>query len=107
MVRHYLYKWWVETAFGIVLVIGLIISLLAPSATISYIMIFFVGMTVGRIWYIGKRQIKAPSVLVIIGFIIGYVVGSRLGYGNWKVILIMFLIGTFLSYWIHNEGYLK
>jgi len=102
-----LYKWWVEAAFTIVLFLGIVISLLAPSATISYVMIFLTGMMVGRAWYQGKRQIKAPTVLVIIGFIIGYMIGARLGYGSWKVVLMMFLVGTFLSYWLHDEGYIK
>lgn len=100
-----LYEYWVETLFVSVLITGFIISLVAPSAAISYIMIFFCGMMVGKMWHQGKRQIKAPTVLVIVGFVIGYILGVR--YGSWKVVLVMFFIGTYLSYWLHNEGYLK
>jgi len=93
---------WGEVLFLSLLVIGFILSIAAPSAVISYIMIFVVGLMSGRLVYERKKKLIFPYVLIIIGFIIGYIIGAF--YGNKMTILTLYLIGIWIGYQIYNKG---
>ncbi|GAF86208.1 unnamed protein product, partial [marine sediment metagenome] len=87
--------------FFILLVIGFLLSLAAPSAVLSYLMIFACGMMGGRIWYEQRDNFKFPFFLIIIGFLIGYLIGTR--YANLVVLIAFFVIGGILSYYLHKK----
>ncbi len=59
----------------------------------------------GRFIYSRKKSMAFPYVLIIIGFLIGYLIGSR--YGNWLVIAVLFVLGSILSYYLHEQGFIK
>ncbi len=99
------FKNWAEIIAFILLIIGFLLSLAAPSAVLSYLIIFLGGMMAGRFVYYKKRRMVFPYVLITIGFFIGYLIGSR--YGNWLVITILFVLGSILSYYLHEQGYIK
>jgi hypothetical protein len=99
------FKNWVEICFLILLVMGFVLSLFAPSAVLSYMMIFLVGMYAGRLVYYRKKSMVFPYVMVMVGFLIGYLIGAR--YGNWLVIAVLFVLGSIFSYYLHSEGYIK
>jgi len=96
---------WAETFFFILMVIGVIIALSAPSAMISYIVIFVSGMFAGRIIYFRQHTLKSGYYIIIIGFLVGYLIGSY--YGSRKVIIILFAIGAILSYYLYEKKVLK
>ncbi|MBW2975559.1 hypothetical protein KY366_07600 [Candidatus Woesearchaeota archaeon] len=96
---------WVEVSFFIILIIGFVLSLFAPSAVLRYLMIFFAGMMGGRIIYFRKVSMAFPYVLILIGFLIGFLIGSR--YGDWLVTTILFILGSILSYYLHEQGFIK
>ena len=96
------FEHWAEFFFFCLLVIGFLLSLAAPSAVLSYLMIFVCGMMAGRLMYERKKKLQFPYFLIIVGFVIGYVLGAF--YGNKMVILTLFIIGTFLSYYLHDKG---
>ena len=96
---------WVEIFAFVLLIIGFIFSLAAPSAVLSYIIIFAVGLIGGRLIYLVKGDMAFPYLFVLVGFLIGYLVGSR--YGSWLVTGILFVLGSILSYYLHEEGYMK
>lgn len=100
-----LYKNWVEVLFIIFLVIGFAISITAPSAAVNYFVIFIFGLMSGRLWYKGRKNIKLPTIIVIIGLVLGYILGSIKG--DNKVIIILFIVGNILSYYLHSEGLIK
>ena len=60
---------WAEILFLALLIIGFIFSLFAPSAILSYLIIFVIGMMAGRWVYFRKKSMVFPYVLVIIGFL--------------------------------------
>lgn len=101
------FKNWVEIFFFIVMVIGLIVSLWATSfsAVISYIVVFLSGMIGGRLLYGRKHKLTFPYYIIIIGFLIGYVIGTY--YGSRKVVIILFVLGVLLSYHLHKKGYIR
>ena len=93
---------WVEFFFFVLLVIGFMLSLLAPSAFLSYIIIFIFGGMAGRVIYGRKGKLHFPFYLIIIGFLIGYIIGAY--YGNKIVILTLFVVGGIISYYLHDKG---
>jgi len=101
----YFFRNWAEVIFFILLIVGFLFSLAAPSAVLSYLIIFLAGMTGGRLIYTRKKSMVFPYVLIIIGFLIGYLIGSR--YGDWLVITILFVLGSILSYYLHEQGWIK
>ncbi len=101
MAGNIIYESWVELLFFIVLVIGFFLSLTAPSAVLSYLMIFACGMMGGRILYEQRDNFRFPFFLIIVGFLIGYLIGTR--YGNWVVLVVFFVIGGIASYYLHKK----
>lgn len=100
-----LFRNWVEFLFVVVLIIGFGISISLESLGVTYFVIFLCGMVVGRMWYQGKKAIKLPTMLVIVGFVVGYIFGTR--YGGWKGILFFFVLGALIAYYIYEKKYLK
>jgi len=98
-------KSWAEFFFIVVLVIGFLISVRMGSAVMSYFTITLCGMMAGRIAYEQKNKIKMPYYIIMIGFLIGYLLGSF--YGHTIVIVILFLLGAILSYNLHDKHIIK
>ena len=103
----FFFKSWVEFFFFVVMVVGLIVALLAPSAFISYLVVFLSGMIGGRLWYERKKKIAFPYYIILIGFLIGYLMGTYVGYGNTAVVIILFVLGILFSYHLCNKGYIR
>jgi len=101
----YFFRNWVEVIAFILLVIGFLFSLAAPSAVLSYIIIFAAGMMGGRLVYSRRKSMVFPYILILIGFLIGYLIGSR--YGDWLVTTVLFVLGSILSYYLHEQGFIK
>ena len=102
---EFFFKNWAEFFFFVLMVIGFIISMIAPSAVISYIVIFLSGMIGGRLLYHRRKKLTFPYYLIIIGFLIGYVIGTY--YGSRKVVIILFILGVLFSYHLHKKGYIR
>ncbi|MBD3310624.1 hypothetical protein GF351_05385 [Candidatus Woesearchaeota archaeon] len=96
---------WAELLAFCLLIIGFIFSASAGSAVISYIVIFLCGMAAGRLWYRQKNNLKFPWFLALMGFLLGYVIGSF--YGSKRVIILLFIIGAILSYYLHAKEIIK
>jgi hypothetical protein len=101
----FLFRSWAEFFFFVVMVVGFIIALWAPSAFVSYIVVFLSGMIGGRLLYDRKRKLTIPYYIILAGFLIGYVIGTY--YGSRKVIIILFVLGVLLGYHLYNKGYLR
>ena len=102
---EFFFRNWAELFFFVLMITGFIIALFAPSAVISYIIIFLSGMIGGRLLYDRKQKLTLPYYIILIGFIIGYVIGTY--YGSRKVVIILFILGILLSYHLHNKGYIR
>lgn len=98
--RHYMEFW-----FLVLIVAGLLLALLVPSAAISYLFVFFSGVFAGRLIFERKSKIILPYFVIIAGFMLGYLIGIR--YGNWIVALVSFLIGAVFSYNLFDRRILK
>lgn len=100
-----LYKNWMEFFFFVVMVLGLVFALNAPSAVISYSIAFVSGIFAGRLIYERRQSIQFPYIVIMAGFAIGYVIGVY--YGNRWYVMALFVAGTILSYKIYDKKILK
>ncbi len=96
---------WAEVFFFILLVLGFLIALAAPSAVISYIVIFISGLIAGRLMYDRKDKGVFPYFLIIIGFFIGYLLGAYRG--EREVMSVLFILGALIGYYIYDKGILR
>jgi len=104
MAIKYMYDWG-ELFFFFLLIVGFLLSLLTPSAVLSYALIFCLGMMGGRLIFERKERLQFPYYLMLIGLLIGYLLGAY--YGNRNIMLILFIIGAFLSYYLHDSGVIR
>lgn len=104
---EFFFKSWAELFFFAVMIMGFIVSLWATSfsAVISYIVIFLSGMIGGKLLYERRKKITFPYYIIIIGFLIGYVIGTY--YGSRNVVIILFVLGLLFSYHLHKKGYIR
>jgi uncharacterized membrane protein YeaQ/YmgE (transglycosylase-associated protein family) len=99
------FKNWAEVFFFSLLVLGFLIALAAPSAVISYIVIFISGLIAGRLMYDRKDKGVFPYFLIIIGFFIGYLLGAYRG--EREVMSVLFVLGALISYYAYDKGILR
>lgn len=99
------YKNWAEVLFFILLVIGFLVALFAPSAVVSYIVIFISGLIAGRLIYDRKGKGMFPYFLIIIGFFIGYLLGAYRG--EREIMSVLFVLGALIGYYIYDKGILR
>ena len=99
------FKNWVEFFFFVLMLVGVMVALLAPSAFISYVMIFLSGMLAGRLIYQRKNKIKLSYYIIIWGFLIGYLIGVY--YGSRWISIALFVLGYITSYKLYDKKILK
>ena len=105
MLMFQYYKNWMEFWFLVLMAIGVVIALSAPSAAISYIIMFLSGMLAGRLLYERKDKMQFPYLMIIIGFVIGYLIGVY--YGSRRVSIVLFILVMILSYKLYDNKILK
>lgn len=96
-------KWeeqWVEVLALFFLFLGLAVSVLLRNTYFSYLTVFLAGFLGGRLYYLKHyKEPILPFVLIIIGFLFGYLVGSL--WINRIAVLIFFVLGFVISYYLH------
>lgn len=98
---------WAEAIFVILILVGFFLALLLHSGILSYAVIIMGGFLAGRFFY--KRRIAQPIfpfILIIIGFLIGFMLGGSL-WANPFAVIILFIAATIGSYILHQKGYLE
>jgi uncharacterized membrane protein len=98
---------WVDYVLLIMLIVGFVFSVSLGSAFMSYIVIFLCGIFIGRVLYINRKALPFKYYLISFVFLIGYLFGTNFSFGNRTVIVIIFILSTMLSYYIHDKKYIK
>ncbi|TKJ17470.1 hypothetical protein CEE44_02965 [Candidatus Woesearchaeota archaeon B3_Woes] len=96
---------WPEVLAFVLLVIGFFSALGSGSAVIAYTLVLLAGLMGGRIWFRVKKGFKTPWVIILTGFLIGFMLGSR--YGSNKIILLFYVFGIAISYYLHDREIIK
>ena len=99
------YKNWMEFFFFVLVAIGLLVAFFAPSAAISYLLVFLSGFFAGRLFYEKKHREVMPYLIIIMGFLIGYLIGMK--YGDRIAVIVVFLAGAMASYKLYDKKILK
>ena len=105
MTEYFFSKNWAEILFFIVMVLGAVIGLSAPSAFISYIIVTVCGLYAGRMIFKTKNILMFPFILASVGFLIGFVL--VLYYGNRIAAVSLFLLGMVAGYKIYQKKLLR
>ena len=96
---------WAEYGFIIIILLGFALAISMRNPWLVYAVIFCAGMMSGR--FIFERQGKQPLfpyLMILFGFLVGYLLGS-FAYNKFAIVFL-FVLGSVLSYYIHKEGYL-
>ena len=95
---------WVEITFIILIVAGFILAALIDSPIITYAVAFICGLIFGKLIYHKKEDTMFPYIMLAIGFIIGYLIGTRTG--SHLAVAAAFVLGNVLCYKIHEQGWI-
>lgn len=91
---------WAEIFVLAFVAIGFIFSIMLRNPSLSYLTVFLGGFIAARGYYLKKnKEPILPFVLMITGFLVGYLIG-----GIWVskiLILIFFALGVGTSYYLH------
>lgn len=98
-------KNWMEFFFLALMIVGILIALASPSLYISYFIALLSGMFAGRLIYERKNKMQFPYIIIIAGFVIGYLIGIY--YGSGRIAIALFVIGAILSYKLYDKKILK
>ncbi len=91
---------WVEVLAAAIMVLALVVSLLLRNVLFGYVTIVLAGLIAGRIYYIKRfSQPILPSILIIVGFLLGYLIGGF--WGSRFGILLFFGAAFGISYYLH------
>lgn len=100
--EHIWYEHWAEALSVFFLVIGLVLAVGLRDPLFSYLTIFLSGALAGHIFYQKRcKEPILPFILIIIGFLVGYLLGSF--WTNRMYSLLLFGIGFTLSYYLHQK----
>jgi 4-hydroxybenzoate polyprenyltransferase len=96
---------WVESLALLFVVIGFFISVVLRSSFLSYASVLLAGFVAGRIYYIKKKTEPIfPFILIILGFLLGYLMGGF--WVNHFLLIISFALGFGISYYLHIKNIL-
>ncbi len=94
---------WAEVITVFFLVLGFVLAILLQNATLTLISVFISGSLAGRIYYLRRfSEPIFPFILIIAGFLVGYLLGSFWASRVW--VLIFFALSFGLSYYLHLKG---
>ena len=91
---------WAEIIALSFIVLGFFTSILMKNPLFSYLVISLAGFLAGRNYYVKhQKEPILPFVLMIVGFLFGYVIASF--WVNRGLVLIFFAIAFGTSYYLH------
>ena len=96
----YIQEAWAETLALVFVLIGFLVSLFLTNVFMVYLVVILAGFLAGRVFYIKRfKEPIFPFILMIIGFLFGYVLGSFEASRFW--ITLFFAAAFTVSYYLH------
>ena len=94
---------WAEVLTILFLALGFVIAVLLQSALFTFLSVIIAGFLGARVYYMKRfSEPIFPFVLIIIGFLVGYLLGSFWASRLW--VLVFFALSFALSYYLHLKG---
>ena len=75
------------------------------SKVMVYLTIFLAGMIIGRVFYKMDKVHRFRWGLISLAFLIGFIIAPH--YGSRLMLVILYAVGAYASYYIHDKGYIK
>lgn len=95
-------EYWVETFVVGFMILAFILAVLLNSSIAIYITSVFAGFTAARVFYFRRfKEPIFPFIIIIIGFLIGYIIGSFSA--NRILTLLLFVSAYAGSYYLHKK----
>ena len=91
-----------EYLFIAIIIMGFLLAIFIRSAIVSYIIIISMGIMVGRLFYLKKKNLPFFRYMLTIGFLLGFLIGSF--YANWLWLLFFFMVAAYASYKMHKHN---
>ncbi|MCB9362336.1 hypothetical protein H6504_02780 [Candidatus Woesearchaeota archaeon] len=103
------YRYWPELLAVSLMVVGFIFAMsMIGSLFMAMVLIFLWGMVFGRLWYKMKGTFRFPWMIVIVGFLVGYLLASlSMGYTNILVLIALYFVGMWFSYVLHDKDVIE
>jgi len=101
------YESWAELYALLALVIGFFVGWGVSNPTLSYVIAVVCGIFFGKAYSDRKKKLKFPHFLITLGFLLGFMVGSFDPNTNRSIILVSFIFGFILSYFVSLKNYFK
>jgi 4-hydroxybenzoate polyprenyltransferase len=96
---------WAEYFTALLMVIGFVVAITIDSMWLNFVVVFIAGLMAGRLFYGRKRTTKFTHYLIVVGFLVGYLIGS---YAYSKIVIAIIFIGaSIVSYYLHSKGYME
>ena len=94
---------WAEALTILFLALGFVIAVLLQSALFTFLSVIIAGFLSARVYYLKRfSEPTFPFILVIVGFLVGYLLGSFWASRLW--VLVFFALSFALSYYLHLKG---
>lgn len=95
---------WVDYVAIILLILGAAMAFIAGSKVLTILIVLLSSMVVGRIIYLKKTGHQLRLWCMIIAFLVGLIVGTR--FLTYKAIIVTFVVGAVMGYYIKKHHYL-
>ncbi|MGB9749076.1 MAG: hypothetical protein ACP5OZ_04315 [Candidatus Woesearchaeota archaeon] len=96
---------WIELLMFIFLCTGFLIAIISRSRFVSYAIIVVFGFLFGTLLYDEYNKERIPKYAWMFSFLIGYLIGNL--FQEWKIIVTVFLISSFGSYFLYDRRIIK
>jgi uncharacterized membrane protein len=96
---------WAEYFTAILMIIGFFVAVTIDSIWLNFAVVFIAGLMAGRLFYARKKTTKFTHYLIVVGFLVGYLIGSY-AYSK-TAIAIIFIASSTFSYYMHSKGYVE
>ncbi|MBI2108264.1 hypothetical protein HYT54_04000 [Candidatus Woesearchaeota archaeon] len=103
MARSY-FENWMEIFFILIMLLGIVMAVVVRSNIVSYMTITAAGVAAGKIIFERKNKVRFPYILIIIGFIIGYVIGAY--DASRQLVLLLFVASSLITYNVLEKGWI-
>jgi len=91
---------WPEIACFLTLLLGFLFALSTQSTFLKYVVLFIVGLSFGRMCYLYIKLRQVHLILIIVGFLLGFVLGTQ---ADIRAVLLVFMSGLLLSFYAHKN----
>lgn len=90
-----------EYLFFFLIIIGAILGIVTQDLIINYTIIFFIGIIIGINYYNHRYKRSYILTMLTIAIFLGYSIASI--NSNWRFLLILYVFGAILGYYIKKE----